>query len=99
MKPFKPVDVECTQRADRHVVCDLDRRKPLVTRLDFSSPGTFLVQLDGSGGCGELNLYAQIVVTNLPSVELVSFDMGAALDSVMCAGDELSVVAEVSGLD
>ncbi|MGB1055632.1 MAG: gliding motility-associated C-terminal domain-containing protein [Flavobacteriales bacterium] len=64
----------------------------------FPSPGTFLVQLDGSGGCGELNLYAQIVVTNLPSVELVSFDMGAALDSVMCAGDELSVVAEVSGL-
>lgn len=62
----------------------------------FTTPGIYLVELDGSAGCGAVNLFAEVVVTELPTLELVSFDAGVP-DSVLCPGDEVSVVANVSG--
>ena len=60
------------------------------------TPGIYLVELEGSAGCGAVNLFAEVVVTELPTLELVSFDAGVP-DSVLCPGDEVSVVANVSG--
>ena len=62
----------------------------------FGAPGVYLVELNGTAGCGELNLFAEVVVTDLPSLELVSYDDGM-VDTVLCPGDEVSVVAQVSG--
>ena len=62
----------------------------------FNSPGIFLIELDGTSGCGALNLFAEVVVTELPTLELFSYDDGVP-DSVLCPGDQVSVIASVSG--
>lgn len=63
----------------------------------FNSPGIYLIELEGQTGCGELDLFASVVVTELPEVTLSSYDNGV-LDNVLCRGDEVSVVAQVEGV-
>ena len=62
----------------------------------FSEPGLYLVELDGTTGCGALNLFAEVVVTELPTLNLTSYDAGQP-DSILCRGDEVAVVAHVNG--
>lgn len=63
----------------------------------FPTPGIYLIELEGQIGCGDLDLFASVVVTELPEVTLTSYDNGVP-DQVLCRGDEVSVVAEVSGV-
>ena len=63
----------------------------------FTSPGIYLIELEGQVGCGELDLFASVVVTELPEVTLTSYDNGVP-DNVLCRGDEVSVVAQVAGV-
>ncbi len=63
----------------------------------FQAPGIYLIELEGQIGCGDLDLFASVVVTELPEVTLTSYDNGVP-DQVLCRGDEVSVVAEVSGV-
>lgn len=65
-------------------------------RLKFDEPGLFLVELDGTLGCGDLHLFATVVVAELPVLEVQGFNNGV-VDTVVCEGEDVTVVASLNG--
>lgn len=65
-------------------------------RLKFDEPGLFLVELDGSLGCGDLHLFATVIVAELPVLEVQGFNNGV-VDTVVCEGEDVTVVASLNG--
>ncbi len=60
----------------------------------FSEVGHFLIELDGSAGCGEVSLHASVLVGEPPTLSLTSYNLGQ-VDSVLCIGEDVSVVADL----
>jgi hypothetical protein len=65
-------------------------------RLKFDEPGLFLVELDGTLGCGDLHLFATVIVAELPVLEVQGFNNGV-VDTVVCEGEDVTVVASLNG--
>lgn len=61
----------------------------------FDSLGHFLIQIGGGAGCSDFVLSASVLVTEVPDLELASYDAGLEADSVLCVGEDVSVVASL----
>ena len=61
----------------------------------FDSLGHFLIQIEGGAGCGDFVLSASVLVTEVPELILASYDAGMDADSVLCIGEDVSVVASL----
>ena len=63
--------------------------------FSFDSLGHFLIELGGEAGCGDFTLSASVLVTEVPELDLSSYDAGLQADSVMCVGETVTVTASL----
>lgn len=61
----------------------------------FDDLGHFLIELSGEAGCGDFTLDASVLVTEVPELQLSSYDAGWQADSVMCVGEMVTVTASL----
>ena len=61
----------------------------------FDSLGHFLIELGGAAGCGDFTLSASVLVTEVPELQLSSYDSGQEADSVLCVGETVTVTASL----
>jgi len=61
----------------------------------FNDLGHYLIQVSGGAGCSDFVLSASVLITEVPELTLSSYDSGLMADSVMCIGEDVSVVASL----